>query len=507
MTPPSDLGTVGAQRDVGRPVLRAVTTAPLTVAGGRDHLELPATADAADAAADRLRIAPSQWLGIAESWHSAQRHPGPVAMDTVVTAAVVALVTASSRAALTGAAVFMVSGLALGLWLRRTCVEAQGVSWYGRRLLPAALVTAAALGALRPRGVPTGQAWGAVAAGSAALFILHFLLWLGIAGARRHGHGLRPTLVVGSQDHVAQFRRRLDKFPEAGLRFRAAHVSTSGQPAIGGGGQALVDRLLGDHEIGHVLLAADGMDERLMRSFVRFSGGRADASVVIPLGGLCAAQVATRLGDLGLLPVRLATPTGSATAKRLVDVVGASLLLLVTSPLLLAVALGIRMSDGGAAIFRQERVGREGRVFTMYKFRSMVVGAEGRRPAHLGANVNDGLLFKLECDPRVTRVGAFIRRLSIDELPQLVNVVKGDMSLVGPRPLPVTPDEFEPGAQVRHSVLPGITGLWQVSGGNALRYGDMLDLDLTYVLTRSLGTDLRLIARTVPALLVRRAAY
>ena len=504
MTPPSDLGTVGAERDLGQTLLRVVATAPLTTPGGTDRADLLTTAEVAVA---RGRAACSPLLGVAESWHSAQRRPGPVTMDTAVAAAVVAGVTASSTAALTGAAVFLVSGLAFGLWLRRTCIEAQGVSWYGRRLLPPALVTAAVLGALRPPGVAIGQAWGAVAAGAALVFILHLLLWLGIAGARRHGHGLRPTLVVGSHDHVTQFRRRLDTFPEAGLRFRAAHVSTSGANAVGSTGRVLVDRLLDDHNIEHVLLAADGMDETLMRNFVRFSQGRADASVVVPLGGLCAGQVPTRLGDLGLLPLRLATPTGSATAKRVVDVVGATLLLLVTSPLLVVVALSIRMADGGAAVFRQQRVGRDGRVFTMYKFRSMVVDAERRRAAHLGANVNEGLLFKLDRDPRITTVGALIRRLSIDELPQLVNVVKGDMSLVGPRPLPVTPDEFEPAAQVRHTVLPGITGLWQVSGGNALRYGDMLDLDLTYVLTRSLGTDLRLLARTVPALLVRRAAY
>jgi lipopolysaccharide/colanic/teichoic acid biosynthesis glycosyltransferase len=137
----------------------------------------------------------------------------------------------------------------------------------------------------------------------------------------------------------------------------------------------------------------------------------------------------------------------------------------------------------------------------------MVNDAEAQQQKYLQDNVNAGLLFKLDRDPRVTRVGSFIRRTSIDELPQLWNVLRGDMSLVGPRPLPVQPDEFDVRAEIRHSVKPGITGLWQVLGANALDYDAMVDLDLTYVTSHSLGSDLRIIARTVPAVLVRRAAY
>jgi len=129
-----------------------------------------------------------------------------------------------------------------------------------------------------------------------------------------------------------------------------------------------------------------------------------------------------------------------------------------------------------------------------------------QRDEYLTHNINNGLLFKLRDDPRVTPVGAFIRRLSIDELPQLLNVLKGDMSLVGPRPLPVGADAFEQREMGRHALLPGITGLWQVEGANALTYDDMIDLDLTYVVTRSFSFDIWLLARTVPALLIRRSA-
>jgi lipopolysaccharide/colanic/teichoic acid biosynthesis glycosyltransferase len=136
----------------------------------------------------------------------------------------------------------------------------------------------------------------------------------------------------------------------------------------------------------------------------------------------------------------------------------------------------------------------------------MVVGAEERQIDYSTANfVKGGLLFKLDQDPRVTAIGSLLRRLSIDELPQLFNVVRGQMSLVGPRPLAVEPEEFDIRAQIRHQALPGITGMWQALGANALDYDDMLDLDLAYVATRSLGVDVLTLLRTVPAVFIRRS--
>ena len=143
----------------------------------------------------------------------------------------------------------------------------------------------------------------------------------------------------------------------------------------------------------------------------------------------------------------------------------------------------------------------------MYKFRSMVVGADQLLDPHDPGWVGSGLLYKLAGDPRVTRVGALIRRFSIDELPQLVNVLLGDMSLVGPRPLAVEPGAFEGVAGKRHTVAPGITGLWQVEGSDPLTYEDMVRLDLAYIASWSLGLDLSLMARTIPALLLRRTLY
>lgn len=193
--------------------------------------------------------------------------------------------------------------------------------------------------------------------------------------------------------------------------------------------------------------------------------------------------------------------------KRVIDVVGAGLLVVLLLPLLTVAAASIVIADRGPVFYRQERVGRNGRVFRMWKFRSMVVGADEMVSDHLDANVNDGLLFKLRDDPRVTPVGRVLRRLSIDELPQLLNVLTGEMSLVGPRPLPVDPTEFDAAADRRHAVRPGITGPWQVSGANGLSYADMVALDLDYVARWSLRRDVVLLARTLPAVATRRGRY
>jgi lipopolysaccharide/colanic/teichoic acid biosynthesis glycosyltransferase len=191
--------------------------------------------------------------------------------------------------------------------------------------------------------------------------------------------------------------------------------------------------------------------------------------------------------------------------KRLFDVAASGVLLFLLLPVFAAVAAAIKLSDRGSAFYTQERVGRDGRPFKMWKFRSMVTGADQMVEEHQDANVNNGLLFKLQDDPRITPVGGWLRRLSLDELPQLCNVLRGDMSFVGPRPLPVDPGAFDEVALKRHSVRPGITGPWQVHGGHALSYEDMVSLDLAYITGWSFRHDLWLLALTLPALVVRRA--
>jgi exopolysaccharide biosynthesis polyprenyl glycosylphosphotransferase len=194
--------------------------------------------------------------------------------------------------------------------------------------------------------------------------------------------------------------------------------------------------------------------------------------------------------------------------KRLMDVTLATCVLLLAFPALLLIALAIKLDSRGPVFFRQERIGRAGKPFRIVKFRSMTADALQLRDTVTPLNEVDGPLFKMEKDPRVTRVGAFIRKTSIDELPQLINVVRGEMSLVGPRPLPTEEsDRIHGAALARLDVKPGITGLWQVCGRSDLTYADLEHLDSVYVRSWSLRWDLRIIAQTPKAVLGRTGAY
>lgn len=193
--------------------------------------------------------------------------------------------------------------------------------------------------------------------------------------------------------------------------------------------------------------------------------------------------------------------------KRAFDIFVALSALLVLLPLFVVVALAIRLGSPGPAFYRQKRCGRDGRCFGMLKFRSMVRDADQLIIELRDRNESDGLLFKVKDDPRVTRIGKVIRRYSIDELPQLINVLTGDMSLVGPRPLPVEPDAFGPIDGRRHAVRPGLTCHWQISGRSDLTYGQMVEMDLAYIRNSSIWTDIRLIARTVPVAFGGDGAY
>jgi lipopolysaccharide/colanic/teichoic acid biosynthesis glycosyltransferase len=185
----------------------------------------------------------------------------------------------------------------------------------------------------------------------------------------------------------------------------------------------------------------------------------------------------------------------------------AALALLALLPVLLVLAVAIRLNSAGPALYRQERIGFGGRPFQMWKLRTMHTDADDRR-ADLSEALGWPPLFKMVDDPRVTGVGRFLRRWSLDELPQLWNVVTGDMSLVGPRPgMPDEVGAFREGFARRFAVKPGITGLWQVSGRSALSWEESVRLDLAYVDDRSLGLDVRILFRTVPAVLRRDGAY
>jgi exopolysaccharide biosynthesis polyprenyl glycosylphosphotransferase len=213
----------------------------------------------------------------------------------------------------------------------------------------------------------------------------------------------------------------------------------------------------------------------------------------------------------GLTLIHLPTASLGPTArimKRLIDVTLATCALVVTSPVMLIIAAAIRLDSPGPVFFRQERIGRAGKPFRIFKFRSMTADAWQRRDTVAQLNEVDGPLFKMENDPRVTRVGAFIRKTSFDELPQLINVVRGEMSLVGPRPLPTEEsDRLDGAALARLDVKPGITGLWQVCGRSDLSYADLQHLDSAYVGSWSLMWDLRIMAQTPHVAFGHSGAY
>ncbi|MBI4566103.1 MAG: sugar transferase [Planctomycetes bacterium] len=203
-------------------------------------------------------------------------------------------------------------------------------------------------------------------------------------------------------------------------------------------------------------------------------------------------------------------PPGEAqlALKRVIDVVGAAALLVALSPALLLLGLLVALESPGGAIFRQQRAGMNGRRFTLYKFRTMERDAPLKRAGLESRNELDGPAFKIKDDPRVTTVGRFLRRTSLDELPQLWNVFKGDMSLVGPRPLPdYEVEKFQPWHRRRMNMRPGITCLWQISGRNEIRFDEWMRLDLEYIDRWSIWLDVVILLKTLPAVLRGRGAY
>lgn len=199
---------------------------------------------------------------------------------------------------------------------------------------------------------------------------------------------------------------------------------------------------------------------------------------------------------------------GYFLVKRGIDITAALLGLLVTAPLWLLIAILVRCDSKGPVIFEQIRIGKDDKPFTFYKFRSMRLGAEAMKEKLRHLNIAEGPVFKIKDDPRVTRIGRFLRRSTLDELPQLINVLKGEMSLVGPRPpLPEEVAVYTPLQRKRLEVTPGLTCLWQVTGRSEISFSEWVQLDLYYIQHQSLLLDIKILIRTLPAVLSRRGAY
>ncbi|UQZ83962.1 UDP-glucose:undecaprenyl-phosphate glucose-1-phosphate transferase [Paenibacillus konkukensis] len=219
-----------------------------------------------------------------------------------------------------------------------------------------------------------------------------------------------------------------------------------------------------------------------------------------------------QIGNINALPVVTLVKTPmrglGLIAKRIFDILTASVLLLMISPVFLITSLAIKLDSEGSIFYKQTRLGKNGKQFGMLKFRSMITNAEAMLKSLENQNEMDNIVFKMKDDPRVTKVGRFIRKYSIDELPQLINVIKGDMSLVGPRPpLPKEVQCYGDWEWRRLEVLPGITGLWQVSGRSDLSFNQWMNLDVYYIENWSLGLDLKILIKTIPVVLKGEGAY
>jgi exopolysaccharide biosynthesis polyprenyl glycosylphosphotransferase len=194
--------------------------------------------------------------------------------------------------------------------------------------------------------------------------------------------------------------------------------------------------------------------------------------------------------------------------KRLLDVIGSFVGLVLFSPVILLFAILIKLDSAGPVFYKAKRLGTGGRPFDFFKMRSMYTGADSSRSSLLHLNQVSGPVFKLFNDPRITRVGKFLRKTSIDELPQLYNVLRGDMSLVGPRPpIPEEVEKYEPWQLRRLSLKPGITCLWQISGRSRLGFDEWMRLDMEYINNQSFWMDMKILLRTIPAVVLREGAY
>jgi exopolysaccharide biosynthesis polyprenyl glycosylphosphotransferase len=195
-------------------------------------------------------------------------------------------------------------------------------------------------------------------------------------------------------------------------------------------------------------------------------------------------------------------------AKRTFDLVLGTLIVIMLLPILPLIALMIKLDTRGPVFFKQDRVGENGKIFKFYKFRSMIHEAEGKKGVLSQLNEQEGPVFKIRSDPRITNVGRFLRRSSLDEIPQVFNVLKGDMSVVGPRPpLPGEVVNYQPWHMKRLAVKPGITCLWQISGRSQIGFNEWMRLDMEYLKTRSFRTDLLIFLKTIPAVIARKGAY
>jgi exopolysaccharide biosynthesis polyprenyl glycosylphosphotransferase len=323
------------------------------------------------------------------------------------------------------------------------------------------------------------------------------------------------TLIAGTNDEARALARTLMRRPWMGYRICGfVEVTRSGLEVMDGipvlGTVDDITQISTAHKVRAVIIAGSAAGGATLQAIDSALPADVNVRVSPGLPNLGAARVILEpIDGMALFSLRRHRfSRRQRVQKRCLDIVVTSIALVIGAPLMLAIALMVKLSSPGPVLFRQRRVGAQERDFTIFKFRTMVVNADAQRDGLLAHNEADGLLFKMRRDPRVTRVGRLLRRTSLDELPQLFNVLRGEMSLVGPRPaLPEETTRYAELQRGRLRVKPGVTGLWQVNGRHDLAFEDYVRYDLFYVENWSLTMDLYILAKTIPALLTARGSY
>lgn len=349
------------------------------------------------------------------------------------------------------------------------------------------------------------------------IFLLALSRMVGLqvrAYLRRRGIGLRRALVVGAGSQGLLVMQNIVAQPHLGYDV-VGFLDDNRQEDIGRfpalGNTEQVRAVCQQYDIDEVIIALpSNSHEKIMDILDCCEKLRVAFSIVPDFYEISLRQVdITPLSGIPMIGVRRGSIRGwNLLVKRAIDVVFSAVVLLVLSPLLALIALSIKLDSPGPVLIAQKRVGRGGRPFQFYKFRSMRQNADKEIQALQDQNEAQGPIFKMRNDPRCTRVGKILRRTSLDEVPQFYNVLKGDMSLVGPRPpFPHEVEQYEDWHRRRLEVSPGLTGLWQVSGRSNLTFDEMALLDIWYIENWSLSLDLKLLLRTVPAVLFGTGAY
>ncbi|WP_233574254.1 sugar transferase [Amycolatopsis panacis] len=522
---PADVATAGKPHLIDLATLTRGTGAAAPEAGPAADGGVPTSGGAPDPVAPEAPPAPPK--SHPASWE--KRYQATVVGSDLATSGVVI-----------GISAFVIDRVApqdmhaVGTALAVICALAVCRAWSGRmlgegpeeyRTLGRGLIVAAVLVALGGLlfGALEVQPWVFIVVPVLALVLFpqRYLLRRMLHRRRRRGDCLLPVLAAGSNATLSDLITCTRRESHVGWRVEAVCTpdghgpdgerdEVDGVPVVGTLEELSRHARRGGYRV--VAITADQYwNPRRLQQLAWDLEGTSAEMVVAPMLMEVAGPRLNVSGVLGMPLLRVTAPAftgGRRLVKEVVDRLGAALLLLLFSPLLLMIAIAVKLGDGGPVLYRQCRVGKDGASFTMLKFRTMVPNAHLIRKTMDGDNEGAGPLFKMKRDPRVTRVGGLLRRYSLDELPQLANVVSGRMSLVGPRPpLPEETARYAPHVRRRLLVKPGLTGLWQVSGRSDLTWAESVRLDLRYVEDWSLALDVAILWKTVRAVLAGQGAY